>query len=721
MTMRTLVAAIVLALMAAGTCVALPAFPGAEGFGSDTPGGRGGRIIEVTTLDRSGPGSLEEAVKAQGPRIVVFRVSGAIDLAGNLSINQPFITIAGQTAPGDGVCLVNGSLRVSTHDVVIRHLRVRVGDHPEGAWPGNRDGIGIEHGTDPPYNVVIDHCSVSWAIDESLCCWYPCHDITIQWCIISEALADSIHPKGPHSKGILTGPSARRISVHHNLLAHNSQRNPLVSKDNEIEIVNNFVYDWGSVGTHIGNYEGEFAANIVANYYRQGPSSNDSAVWIADHIPADSVYLQGNVGLRRDGSELPIPGEKDRTGGVALSDTPIFPPSDLRVQPATEAQEHVLTAAGATLPVRDVVDDRIVQEARSGEGRIIDSQREVGGWPEYRSETPPADTDRDAMPDEWEREHGLDPEDPSDGPGDFDRDGYTNAEEYLNGTKLSVADGGQSLPVVEPHVQAGNDHLRFGVARQDVTPPQYDPAECEAFAARVAASGEDVARHVGLTMVDVSPGEFTREGVTARITRPYAICATEITREQWERVMGTRPWEGEIWAGDAADAPATYVSWYDAVEFCERLSAAGDAQYRLPTEAQWELACRGGGDTETCFSFARDQALEFAWLHENSVEVAEPWPHQVGTRLPNDLGLHDMAGNVLEWCHDTYEYFYWHPARSEALKTDPEGYATETGYRVLRGGSFYHSSADLFAYPASNHRPTYRNFDTGFRVVRDRH
>ncbi len=716
---RMMAAAAILATLAATAAMALPAFPGAEGFGADTPGGRGGRIIEVTTLDRDGPGSFAEAVKAEGPRIVVFRVAGAIDLRGNLSISQPFITIAGQTAPGDGICLVNGSLRVGTHDVVIRHLRVRVGDHPTGGWPGNRDGIGIESAPEQPHNIVIDHCSLSWAIDETLCTWYPCHDITVQWCIISEALDDSIHPKGPHSKGILTGPDTRRLSVHHNLLAHNARRNPLVSKDNEIEIVNNLVYDWDSVGTHIGNYEGDFAANIVSNYYLQGPDSNDSAVWIADHLPPGSVYLQGNVGVRwPDGGELPVPGEKDRTRGAALSQTPAFEPSDLRVHAASEIRDLVPAYAGATRPVRDVVDDRVVREVLSGTGHIIDSQRQVGGWPDYRSEEPPADSDHDAMPDAWETDHDLAPDDPSDGPADLDGDGYTNVEEYLNGTDPAVADTGEPPEQTDPQVQAGNDDLRFGSARRDPEPPEYRPEDRQAFARTVAASGQDVAAYVGLQMIEIPPGEFTRDGIVARITKPYAISATEVTRGQWESVMGTRPWEGEVWAGEAEGAPATYVSWHDAVEFCARLSAAGDAEYRLPTEAQWELACRAGGDSETGLWFEQEQASDLAWLHGSTVEAGEPWPHPVGTKPANDLGLFDMAGNVLEWCRDTYEYWYWRPQRSEPVKIDPEGYQNETGYRVLRGGSFYHSARDLFAYPASHHHPTYRNFDTGFRVAR---
>lgn len=167
----------------------LPAFPGAEGFGSTTPGGRGGRVIAVTTLNPSGPGSIQEACQARGPRIVVFRVGGVLQLTRSLEVREPFLTLAGQTAPGDGICLRGAGLSIRTHDVIIRGLRLRVGDDPGGPDPENRDGIEIAHNKPGEvYNIVVDHCSVSWAIDENVSTWYECRDITFQWCLIAEAL-----------------------------------------------------------------------------------------------------------------------------------------------------------------------------------------------------------------------------------------------------------------------------------------------------------------------------------------------------------------------------------------------------------------------------------------------------------------------------------------------------------------------------------------------------
>jgi len=263
--------------------VALPAFPGAEGYGANTIGGRGGRVIEVTNLNAEGPGSFREAVEASGPRIVVFRVGGMIDITDKIVIRNPFITIAGQTTPGDGISIGGGSyLVILTHDVIVRGLRVRVGDNPDGPRPGGRDGIQI-YGS----NVIIDHCSVSWAIDENFSLKRFCHDITIP-----------------------------------------------------------------GITTH----------------------------------------------------------------------------------PATEAYDLVLDNAGAIAPRRDAVDKRVIQSVRDNTGSIIDSQDDVGGWPTYARGTAPVDSDHDGMPDDWEKSHGLNPNDLSDSSGvDIDTRGYTNIEVYING------------------------------------------------------------------------------------------------------------------------------------------------------------------------------------------------------------------------------------------------------------------------------------------------
>lgn len=416
----------------------VPAFPGALGFGAHTPGGRGGRVLAVTTLAATGPGSLQAALATPGPRIVVFRVGGVIHLTRPLTITEPFVTVAGQTAPGDGICVRGAGVVVQTHDVVLRHLRFRVGDAEDGPDPENRDSLGVANRRDPPHDIVFDHCSISWAIDENLQLWYPCFNVTVQWCLIGESLHRSRHPKGPHGMGFLVGDHARRVSVHHCLFAHNDARNPLLKGGTSTEVINNVVYNWGGQATGAGDPEksGPTLAHILSNLYLPGPQSGErrGVTLSRAHLSAGSRFLvRNNVG----------PGRPQDTGDdwLAVSGDPrwrasdwVFPPSGIVPEPAGDLLEPVLLGAGATLPRRDPVDTRLVASVRARSGAIIHSQAEVGGWPVYRGGPAPADSDADGMPDEWEIQFGLDPADPDDGPTDVDSDGYTNVEEFLNGT-----------------------------------------------------------------------------------------------------------------------------------------------------------------------------------------------------------------------------------------------------------------------------------------------
>jgi pectate lyase len=385
----------------------LPAFPGAEGFGSETPGGRGGQVIKVTNLNASGYGSLDSACRTSGARIIVFRTGGTIVLSNDIVINQPFVTVAGQTAPGDGICIRGGVLKIKTHDVIVRGLRIRVGDDPNGPDPDDRDGIDISNRSTPPYNIIIDHCSISWAIDGNLDFWYPCHDITVQYCLLSEALHKSLHSKGGHSTALLVGDHAKQISIHHNLMAHNNGRNPLMKWDTETEIINNVVYNWDSWGcTNLSNYKDQdftVAANIIGNYYKPLQRSS-SPIHIDSKTRAGSkVYVKGNIGPGRPSDSgddwLLVSGDAQHR-----VDTFALQPSGITVQPVIEVFEHVLENAGAIVPHRDTVDRRAVQTTRDSTGKIIDSQDEVGGWPVYASGTPPVDSDHDGMPDAWENE-----------------------------------------------------------------------------------------------------------------------------------------------------------------------------------------------------------------------------------------------------------------------------------------------------------------------------
>jgi pectate lyase len=411
----------------------LPAFPGAEGYGSFTPGGRGGMVYEVTSLDDSGPGSFRDAV-SQGNRTIVFRISGTIELKRPLRVAQPFITIAGQTPPGDGICLRNYTLQISTHDAIVRFIRSRLGD----ASRQQDDSISILNGCK---NVIVDHCSATWSVDEGLSTSGVDSNITVQWCLIAEALDSSIHSKGAHGYGSLARANGP-VSWYHNLWAHNDSRNPRLG-DNygngtypTFDVRNNVIYDYGN--TCSGLTQGIFTVNYVGNYIRPGPSSKAK---FPIHIGAESdiqFYLRNNVMIGNDAltennakfiDALEINGKPQ----VLIVEKPFDTPPVAAVS-ALYAYKAVLAAVGACKPVRDSVDTRIINHVREGKGKIINSQEDVGGWPNLKSAPAPADSDHDGMPDEWEKAHGLNPNDAADAQADPDKDGYTNLEEYLNGT-----------------------------------------------------------------------------------------------------------------------------------------------------------------------------------------------------------------------------------------------------------------------------------------------
>ncbi len=402
-----------------------PAFPGAGGFGARTPGGRGGKVLIVSNLNDGGPGSLRAACEAKGPRTVVFRVAGIITLKSPIHVTGPYLTLAGQSAPGDGICLRGSEFAVRTHDVVLRFLRVRPGD----IAGGEVDAIGI--GGDSR-NIMVDHCSASWSIDEALSPSGALANVTVQWCLIAEGLNHSIHQKGPHGYGSLARASGG-VSFHHNLWAHNDARNPRLG-DNygrppfpTFDFRNNVVYDYGDMCS--GMTGDRLDANYVANYIRPGPSSNRKRGIIVLTDKADAAfYLKDNLvegGLRL----IDRPEIKGRKV-VTLVDHPFDVPA-LPASTAEAAYAAVLQNAGAIRPVRDAVDARIIREVRQRTGHIIDSQWEVGGWPEYRMARPPVDTDRDGLPDAWEGTHHLDPRNPADAIA-VTSDGYTHLEHYLN-------------------------------------------------------------------------------------------------------------------------------------------------------------------------------------------------------------------------------------------------------------------------------------------------
>ena len=433
--MRVAVVWAALALMGvpAASDNVVPAFPGAEGFGANTPGGRGGKVLPVTNLDdylpgkeEPVPGSLRAAVETPGPRIIVFRVAGIIALEAPLAITEPYVTIAGQSAPGMGVCLKDYACVVSdTHDVVIRYLRCRPGDLKKV----EQDALSVSGS----HNVVIDHCSTSWGTDETLSVSGAGQtDITVQWCLISESLDQSVHHKGAHGYGTLLRTDGK-VTFHHNLYAHHRTRCPRPGTYGEapgllLDFRNNVVYNWGSVA----GYSAADAVRMdyVANYLKPGPNSANRAYAFQIGGVATKLFVSGNLveGVDDAGDNWAL---IKNAADVHKAGAP-FPVAPVTSTSAHDAYDAVLEHAGAVLPARDAVDGRVVDHVRNGAGRIINSQSDVGGWPEYPPAAPPPDTDSDGMPDAWETAHGLDPNDASDATVDADGDGYTNIEGFLN-------------------------------------------------------------------------------------------------------------------------------------------------------------------------------------------------------------------------------------------------------------------------------------------------
>lgn len=433
----------------------IPAFPGAEGGGKFCTGGRGGKVLFVDNLNDKGDGSFRKAVEAEGPRTIVFRVSGTIELEKTIHINNNNLTIAGQTAPGEGICLKNYGIRLDADNVIIRYIRVRPGDEMKE----ENDAIsGIRN-----KQLIIDHCSFSWAMDE-VASFYDNENFTMQWCIISESLYESGHHKGPHGYGGIWG--GLNASFHHNLISDHSSRNPRLcgsrySANPELEktdLRNNVIYNWGFNSIY-GGEEGSY--NIVNNYFKAGPATKKSArnrilqltqEFYTPRINKDTLhaglfYISGNLvegypGVTKNNWEGGV--QESHITEAMKEKSRLTHPVPLTEIPTSGAQtafQEVLKHAGANL-CRDAVDLRIIQETKTGiesygasyqggEKGIIDSQSDVGGWPELKSIPPPADNDADGMPDKWESEHKLNPNEADHNEYTLDKH-YTNIEVYMN-------------------------------------------------------------------------------------------------------------------------------------------------------------------------------------------------------------------------------------------------------------------------------------------------
>ncbi len=411
-----------------GNTSPLPAFPGSEGFGSNTRAAYAGStnptIYRVTNINDGGSGSLRSALEASGPRVIIFEVSGTIQQNDCIWVKDPYVFVAGQTAPSPGITIRGpGGLRINTHDVVIQHLRIRVGDKSRGVPCDWRDGLNVGEGA---YNVVIDHCSISWATDENVASgWYGSNALTFQWCIISEGLRHSCHPKGSHSMGFYVGKgNTGDLSIHHNLFAHNADRNPAIANYGNTEIINNVVYNWEWSPTEFHYYSGADPqyGNIIGNFYKAGLNTKEyGGVSLEYAEPPSKFYIHDNIGPTRT---LNIQDDWDIVAfGQASfrSNIPTFAPTGITTQSAFNAYDIVLNKAGARPNDRDSVDKRVVKEVRSRTGHFIDSQSDVGGWPNllknYRALIIPSNP------------HG-----------DSDGDGYTNLEEWLHSYSKQVED-----------------------------------------------------------------------------------------------------------------------------------------------------------------------------------------------------------------------------------------------------------------------------------------
>lgn len=426
-----------------------PAFPGAQGYGAHATGGRGGRVIHVTSLADSGPGTLRDAIMQAGPRIIVFDTAGSIAIKSQLLVTHGGLTIAGQTAPGEGITITGSRMRLKAGNIIIRGLHFRPGDG-EGTDPGDRDGMMIGTNEFRMENIMIDHNSFTWAIDENLTINGNVHKVTLSNNIVGEGLSHSLHPKGEHSKGLLVSNWASddpagdsEISIIGNLFASNSQRNPEVRAGQKIEIINNLSYNYGLSHTVIwvgGGGKGTLktSANIIGNVMKPGPSSPNHKVPIAIAGMAEGsrVFLKDNRWTKLSSGKA---GPQDQArlywdagGAEYIVPRPDFG-SGATIIDSREVMAHVLANAGTARFSRNRVDARILRNATAGTGRIIDSPIQVGMIPGTRSESvaPARDSDGDGMPDWFEDRYGLDKR-ADDSSRDRDRDGFTNIEEYIN-------------------------------------------------------------------------------------------------------------------------------------------------------------------------------------------------------------------------------------------------------------------------------------------------
>jgi hypothetical protein len=422
------------------------AFPGAEGAGAKASGGRGGDVYYVTTLANSGAGSLRDGISGApaGGRTILFKVSGNIQLTSTLTVNKPNITVAGQSAPGDGICIQDQSFNIAANNVIVRHLRTRLGTNDLA----EADGMWINAGT----NIIVDHVSASWSVDEVLSTSRAVANLTVQNCFITESLKDSIHVKGEHGYGgIISAETDVTFTYHHNLYAHNSSRNPRVGSDSQagtlrLDFRNNVVYDWGFYAGYSGDTNENVEMNYVNNYFVAGPISTQTKAF-SGGANTTKIYQSGNF-IDND-KDLLFDGSNTGWGMFGGTFTQLAAPLDVPAMPtdtAPVALQRVMAQAGAMPWRRDAVDQRIVASVRNHTGTTIDfinpttfagdyitngGNIGVNPWPTLVATTAPTDTDNDGMPNWWELAVGLNLNNAADR-NNTDVSGYTELEVYLN-------------------------------------------------------------------------------------------------------------------------------------------------------------------------------------------------------------------------------------------------------------------------------------------------
>lgn len=433
-----------------GVCSAdeLPVLPGAEGFGVNTPAGRSGKIYKVVTTASSGPGSLAECLKAEGARVCIFEKAGTITLEEDIIIKKPFITVAGQTAPPPGITIKGAGLRIATHDVLIQHLRIR---HGEALLGNGRSGdclgiFGISHKSRNTSNIVIDHCSFSWAVDENMSLWSEgVHDVTISNCIISQGLYDSVHPSGKHSCGMLIGGNVKNITLYSNLFAHNHNRNPTISGNTSTVLINNIVYNPQYAAIQINDKEnqGKVISIIKNNYVIFGPNSKTKIPIVRiNQVDSGDIYYKGNVINDNNVKRYYFVNEKSN---VSIVDEYPMEMPITKIYDAEKLENRLLSNVGAMPRYRDDVDKGIVADVLSRGGAIVNC---VGREPAITTRSGPVDCSANAggWPVSGTGERAISLTTISSPEIDDDADGYSNFEEWLHSLNRVVESGSLSMP-----------------------------------------------------------------------------------------------------------------------------------------------------------------------------------------------------------------------------------------------------------------------------------